>query len=216
MTDFGTMQQRIASEISHPEVAARIPDAIQAAIRHFEGERLWFNEGEKTASTVVGQRAYAVPTDLIEIDALTLTNADRREPMKRRPWEWIRLNDWDTSYTAEPGEWAYYADQLYLYPSPNAVYTLTMSCLQRLDALSGFTDTNAWMTHGEELIRNRAKSDLLLQTPVRDLELSLIYENRAEKERRKLRQKSESKISTGRLSLDPALVDATFYNINWE
>lgn len=216
MSDFGTMQARINSELSHPELAARIPDAIQAALRHFEGERLWFNEAEATASTVDGTQAYAVPTDLIEIDTLTLTTGDFRIPLKRRPWAWMRRNDLDTSLTGRSSNWAYYADQIWLYPIPDAVYTLTISYLKRLSALSDMTDTNAWMTHGEELIRERAKADLLLQPTVRDVELSLVYDQRCERELKKLRQKSESKVSTGLLSLDSALASTTGYNINWE
>ena len=40
----------------------------------------------------------------------------------------------------------------------DGTYALSLSYLKRESALVNDTDTNAWMTHGEEVIRSRAKS----------------------------------------------------------
>ncbi len=217
MSDFGTLIARINDELAVPAIAARIPNAIQAAIRFYESERLWFNEGESTASTVASQQAYAMPTDFLEGDALTLTQSGIRYVLKRRPWPWMRGHNIDTGTTARPRDWSYYADQIWLYPIPDAVYTLTVSYLQRLSALSAYTDTNDWMVHGEELIRERAKYDLMRQGPARDLEMAGVLKVVADDALRNLRAKSEQKIATGRLSFDDALTGGGGgYDINYQ
>lgn len=217
MSNLGTMQARINDELAMPSIAARIPNAIQAAIRFYESERFWFNEGESTTSTVIDQQAYAMPTDFLEGDGLTLTASGIRYPLKRRPWPWMRGHNIDTAVTARPRDWAYYADQIWLYPVPDLVYTLTCSYLQRLDALSAFADTNDWMTHGEELIRERAKYDLMRQGPARDLEMAAVLKICAGEALSNLQDKSEQKIATGRLSFDDALSGGgESYNINYQ
>ena len=210
------MIARVNDELAFPAVAARIPNAIQAAIRFYEGQRFWFNEGESTASTVASQQAYAMPTDFLEGDSLTITQSSIRYPLKRRPWSWLRRHNIDTGTTARPQDWSYYADQIWLYPVPDKVYTLTFSFLQRLDALSAFADTNDWMVHGEELIRERAKYDLMRQGPARDLEMAAALKVCVDDALRNLQAKSEQKISTGRLSFDDALVGRGAYNINYQ
>ncbi len=216
MSDLGTLTARINDELAIPAVAARIPNAIQAAIRFYESERFWFTEGESTASTVASQQAYAMPTDFLEADYLTVTRSDIRYTLKRRPWSWLRRQDIDGNLETLPKNWSYFADQMWLYPIPDKVYTLTISFLKRLAVLSAFADTNDWMTHGEELIRERAKYDLVSQGPARDMEMAAILKVRVDDAFDNLRGKSEQKIATGRLSFDPALVGRGAYNINYE
>ncbi|MHA1555092.1 MAG: phage adaptor protein [Alphaproteobacteria bacterium] len=217
MSTYGTMITRVADELAFPAVVARIPNAIQAATRFYESERFWFNEGESTASTVADQQAYAMPTDFLEAESLTLTDSSVRYPIKRRPWSWMRRNNLITSVTARPCDWAYFADQIFLYPIPDAVYTLTISFLKRQSAISAYTDTNDWMVHGEELIRERAKYDLMRQGPARDLEMAGVLKGCVEEALSNLRAKSEQKIATPRLSLDGALTaGGDGYNINWQ
>ena len=218
MSDYGTMIARIADEMARPELVARIPSAIQAAIRHYEGERFWFKEGESTALTVIGQANYALPSDFIEPDILTVTESAEafRYTLKRRSWAWLRSNEVLTDTTSRPDNWAYYADQIWLYPQPDKVYTLTMSFLQRLDTLSAFSDTNDWMTHGEELIRFKSKKDLYLYEPANipmAQAMGLLEKDALEN----LQAKSEQKIASGTLSYDPALSRTRGgYNINYQ
>jgi hypothetical protein len=216
MSDYGTIIARIGNELAVPALVPRVPDAIQAAIRFYESERFWFLEGEATASTVASQQAYAVPTDFLEGDALTLTNSDIRYMLKRRPWSWMRRWNIDTTVTAQPWNWSYYADQFYLWPVPDAVYTLTLSYLKRLATLSAYADTNAWMTHGEELIRERAKYDLVSHGPVRDYQWLAQLQSCVDVAFRNLRAKSEQKVSTGILSVDQSLIQDTPYNVNYQ
>lgn len=60
----------------------------------------------------------------------------------------------------EPSEYSYYQDRLWLWPKPNAVYSLRLSYVQRLTTLSADADNNGWTNYAEPVIRNRAKWDI--------------------------------------------------------
>lgn len=212
---YGTMQARIADELGRPDLTPHIKKAIQSALRFYESERMWFNEAEATATTVSGEENIAVPTDLIEIDVLTLTQSSVRERLARKSYAWIRQHSEVATATAIPEHYAYYADQLWLYPVPNGAYTLTMSYVQRLGTLNDPGDTNAWMTHGEELIRNRAKYDLLSGRG-KDYRGAAALEVLVDQAYWNLRGKATEKTSTKVLAVDGGLVArrGTEYNIN--
>lgn len=167
MTTFGTMQTRIATELRRSNLTAEIQDAIQTVIKRYNSKRFWFNEDRSvTFSTVAGQEFYSssdnanIP-NFSQIDAVTLTRtATDRYPLEPRTF--AELEQWSDSSTSTglPSSWAYYANQLRLYPIPNAVYTVRISGVKRGSTLSATADTNFWMTDGEELIRTAAKAEL--------------------------------------------------------
>lgn len=226
MSTYGNLIARIADEIGRPELSARIPEAIQSAIRFYEDERFWFLEGESTASTINAQQNYALPDDFVEPDSLTITYSDGvRRLLTRRPWPWMRQNSLYTT-TSLPSDWAYYADQIWLWPIPDGIYTLTMSFLKRLDALDAYSDTNDWMVHGERLIRAQVKQDLYEyaasqqldpRMTQRDMGLAEMWRGRVKAALDDLRSKSEQKIAAGMLSVDPGLMTTRgSYDINYE
>jgi hypothetical protein len=196
--DFGTMQNRIADELARSDLGAQIQSAILSAIRFYESERLWFNEGESTAGTVAGQQSYAVPSDFLEADTLTITISGNRYLLCPRPWAWMRDMSVASTSRGRPTDWSYYADQLWLYPVPDGVYTLTLSYLKRLAALAVAGDANAWMTHGEELVRARAKADVYAHV-LHDFDEALAMKQLETEALGNLRVKSTKKLATGRL-----------------
>ena len=69
----------------------------------------------------------------------------------------------------------------------------------------------------EELIRERAKYDLMRQGPAQNLEMAAMLKVCAADALKNLQDKSEQKIATGRLSFDDALVGVgAGYNVNYE
>ena len=66
-----------------------------------------------------------------------------------------------TADEGQPTSYDYYGKQIRLYPIPDASYSAVVSGVYALAELSATTDTNAWMTDGEQLIRARAKWELL-------------------------------------------------------
>jgi hypothetical protein len=163
MTTYATLRTRISSELDRTDLntAGYVASEVLSAIKHYERQRFWFNEGRETASTVASQVNLAVDTELLEIDDLRITISSRPYQLRRVSWEeFLDMGGTDTSITGQPTHYAYYANQLWFYPIPNSTYTLTMSCHEQLAALSADADTNAWTVAGEELIRARAKAAL--------------------------------------------------------
>lgn len=168
MTTYATMRTRIQDELVNEGAltAAQVNNAIQSAIAHYQRERFYFNESRaQTFSTVASQEFYGssdntnIP-NLSKIDRLTITVNGSRYELVERSWDWIDEMSVTTTSTGQPTDYCFYAQQIRLYPLPDAVYTVRISGLIRLTTLSGDTDTNAWMTDGEELIRARAKWDI--------------------------------------------------------
>lgn len=168
--DYGSMQARIADELARSDLTSQIKLAILSAITNYQRERFYFNESRSlTFSTVDSQEFYtssdlaSIP-NLIDIDEIIFTqNSTNRYPLLRATMEqldWWSINP--TSTTSLPTNFCYYAQQIRLYPIPNGVYTVRIESTVRLtpDPLSLDADTNAWMTDGEEMIRQRAKADI--------------------------------------------------------
>ncbi len=161
MSDYGTMQTAIANEISRGGLSAEIKTAIQNAMTFYENDRFWVNEAEWTINTVADQEAYGLPLNYQEADILTYTVSGDRDPIQRRTYDWYRTHHVNTNTRANrPTDWTIYADQLWLYPTPDAAYLLTLSGQKSPDALAADGDTNYFMTDGELLIRWRAKAHL--------------------------------------------------------
>lgn len=161
MSTYGTMQTRIADEIGDSGLTTQIRRAIQSAIAHYEGTRFWFKEERATSTTSAGTEFYALPSDFQELDSLLITVNGNRYTLTQRDWGYLEALSVTTANTAQPMDFAIYEEQLRLYPVPNDAYTLTMSYVRSLSTLSDDSDSNAWMTSGEELIRSRAKWDVL-------------------------------------------------------
>lgn len=196
---YGDMQSRIADEIARSDLTSQIQNAIQSALRFYESERFWFNEGESTAPTVANQAAYATPLDFLEADEFTLTDSSgTRLPFTVLSFEDFRKRYVSNGLIGRPCHWTYYGDQFWLGPAPDAVYTLTLSYLKRLSTLSGSSDGNAWMVHGEELIRTRAKADLFANV-IRSTDDAVAMSQLEQVALANLAVKSAKKLRTGKL-----------------
>ena len=162
---FGDMVSRIDDELIRGGADnTRIQNEILTAIKHYEIERFWFNEGVSTSTTTAGQGTLAVPTDLIEIDDYQVTVSGR--PRTIDPLDWatfLREGGTDPAFKGQPRAYCYYADQFWLLPIPDNAYVLTLSYVKQLAALVNQTDGNAWMTFGEELIRARASAAVAIR-----------------------------------------------------
>src|SRR5690606_29350195 len=74
---------------------------------------------------------------------------------------WIDIEKGFNSHTSTPYVYAVQADQFRLYPTPDDSYTLILTYRYELEKPSDDTDSTAWFTDGEELIRTHAKIDML-------------------------------------------------------
>lgn len=166
MSTYGAMQDRIADELARSDLTSQIQKAIISSINYYQRERFYFNESRAiTLSTSNGQEFYGSADNanipgLSQIDDLLITVNSTRYPLTRRSWEYLEFVSATTSDEGAPQDYGYYAQQIRLYPIPDTAYTILISGLPRMTTLSSTSDTNAWMTDGEYLIRSRAEWDL--------------------------------------------------------
>ncbi len=167
--DFVACQNRIADELARSDLTSQIKLAITTAVSFYQRERFYFNEARTaTFATVLNQEFYTAADlagipNLIDIDTLRIAiSSSYRYTLNKLTWQEIEDMSISSSMVGQPISWAYYNQAIRLYPIPNTAYTITVNAVSRLtpDPLTNDSDTNAWMTDGEELIRQRAKADL--------------------------------------------------------
>ena len=160
MATYGDMQARIADELARTDLAAEIQNEIQTAISYYENERFWFNEGQWTFNTVNAQELYALPVQFV---------ADFDVVGQWGTW-WYRLVPLTQEYVDQidalkivsdlPRAFALFQEQIRIFPPPYPNVIITINGITKLPALVNPTDTNAWMTSAEELIRTRAVANI--------------------------------------------------------
>lgn len=143
-----------------------IKNAIQSAVAKWEREPFYFNEVYTASffSTVNAQEFYTVsdaatiPTT-VAIKRLHVTISSARYSLIQRDWDF--LEDIGVSATVgKPTDFAYFAQQIRLYPVPDGAYVVSLSGTRRLTALTADADTNGWTQDGFDLIKAEAKLSL--------------------------------------------------------
>jgi hypothetical protein len=201
MSDYGTMQARIASELRRNNISDQIKNAIQTAIALAEVNRYYFNEARATTETENTKAYYAVPTDFQNMESLTITVNNSKYPLEPRTFQYIDGVDIGVANTGIPIWYAVYNQQFRLYPVPDAAYTLTLAYQKKLETLENDGDTNAWMTDGEIMVRQMAKA-VVLRDVIRGeaaMNEANTYESAANRARDYLKTETTRRTSTGNL-----------------
>lgn len=158
MSDLAALKARIADELNRFDLTSQIASAITRAIEFYADKRFSFNEGRLTVTTTASSDYVDHPTGLRKDDFVYATVGGHRYELVKR--EFDELDRWhgasDTS--GQPLDYAVRGSQFYIYPTPNAAYTLTVTGIYDQPALSADTDTNAWCTGvAQDLITARCK-----------------------------------------------------------
>lgn len=197
---YADLTARIADEISRSDLTSQIALATLSAVAFYEKKRFYFNEMRSlTFSTVAAQEFYtssdaAGIAQLTAIDSVRIT-ISTNDVYGLEPIDYDYLDAISQSSTVDQGQptnYAYFGRQFRLYPIPDDVWTIRVSGVKSLTALSSGTDSNAWTTvaDAEALIRARAKFDLYSNV-IRDDDEALKY---------KALEKEEYQALTGRNS----------------
>jgi hypothetical protein len=225
MTTYGELQDRVADEIwtlpdaSASPFASKITRAIQSAIAHYEREPFWFNTKISTFNTVADREYYSSSdladiATLIQIDSATITLNDVKLPLK--PFDFDKIDDWQTGHVKSlPRYFAYYKQNLRLYPIPDAAYPITLAFVFRLPALALDADANAWTTHAEQLIRSRAEAELCIYN-TGDTEKAAVLSTREQQALASLKRETRLRRSDNRLRVDDMLVSPRAYDIKYQ
>jgi hypothetical protein len=108
-----------------------------------------------TMMDVYGASVTASTTTTATIRYASKTTRNLREV----PYDEFAGREWQIS-EGEPTNYSYHQDRIWLWPKPNAVYSLILWYVQRLTTLSADGDNNGWTNYAEPVIRNRAKWDI--------------------------------------------------------
>ena len=222
MTTFQEMQTRIADDITRTDLTTQIANAINDAIKTWEGTRFVFNEKRYLILTVPSQEYYdlsgagllnsddASATEtgemVMEIDSVTNTVSNFPYPLAERTQQWFdKYQSLPSQYTGQPDSYGVYGNQLRLFPIPDGsgpeaggAYPIRISALARLgpNPLVNDDDTNAWMTEGEILIRNQALVSLY-RLPLRDPDGKALAQEAVDEQFLGLSRKRDAKAMTG-------------------
>lgn len=168
MATFAVLKAQIADDLSRTDLTSQIETAVLDAITFYERKRFYFNESRTlTVTTVAAQEFYdeddaaGIPTLLsIDVAKISITTTDVYA-LEVIPYDTLEEISQNTTLDAgQPSYLAYYNQTIRLYPVPTAAWTLRISGVRSLTALSAAGDQNAWTTDARDLIRARAKWDL--------------------------------------------------------
>ncbi len=134
MATIDDLHARILNELKRPGLTSEVELAVIDAVQQYSTYRLWFLEHELPITTSAGTADYTMPSDLHQLIDLTITVNGQRWPLTG-PWTYEEyrsvLVDASAS-TGQPTNWAVWSDSIYLYPIPDAAYTLTLSYVRNL------------------------------------------------------------------------------------
>ena len=98
---------------------------------------------------------------LPKIDKIHILVNSNRYTLYARTWQYLEeISVNPAVVTSIPIDYAYFAEQIRIYPIPDGAYPLTFNANQRLTALVNPADTNAWTQDAFDLIRSQAKLNL--------------------------------------------------------
>jgi len=158
MATLAELKTRIQTEINRDDLADDLATVLQqhiaAACEYFADEKFWFNSIVTT--TPASAQSVNIPAAVRRIERLTIP-AQYTELREVVLPEFERL---DGGQTGLPNAYAYYNDQVRLWPAPDATYTLQFTGLAQVDAPTSDSDSNIWTTQAFDLIVSRVKMTL--------------------------------------------------------
>jgi len=196
------MITRIKREIKRDGLTADTRDAIRTSIAYYSERRLDFNDEDTSTSVDSSVSTLVYPANFLEIDRLELssTGTDRFE-LDEISFDEVRERTLNNTGKGVPSGYAVFDNVIYFdltTDRPFAVRTWGLKQLPEISASSTTTDTNAWMTTGEELIRSHAKM-ILFRDVLRNQPASNEMAAAATIAIRPLEHRAVSKQSTGRV-----------------
>jgi hypothetical protein len=203
MATLATMRSRISDDLLRTDIDTQIDKAINRAIEYYEKELFWFNETTGTFTTVASQQAYSSSDAafiglIAEIGLIRLTlSSSNIYPLDLSSYGELLTKD-TGNFTSSPSEYAFYKKSIYLYPTPNDAWTVTVSYQKKYAELTLDADTNDFLTDAEDLIESRARWWLYSRI-IKDMEQAQIARAEEVDALSALRTKTNKLTSTGHI-----------------
>lgn len=201
MATYADLKNEVARELGRKDLASDIDRACKAGIRLYRARRFRFNELTATMNTVAGQAWYGVssglPAGIQEIDSITVDQWGRRTVLCQRAYAELEAVDTAHSTRSAPDFWCWYGERLRLWPVPDRVYPLALSCVVAIPAPASDGEENVWTNDAESLIRAYAVRTLARDV-TRDPEKEAAGERAEVEALRMLQNEATQYQSTGR------------------
>jgi hypothetical protein len=157
MATLAELRDRIADELARPDLGPQIARAVTSAIRHYRRRQFNFNEGRTVVMTTPDTEFYRLD-DMRRVD--TIQRQAGGFPLRRVSAEAIEYLQ-TGQVVGEPTDWSWHGNVLRFYPRPNAIYALAVLGQTLEEPPSDPAYAGGWVNDAEELIRHRAKADVL-------------------------------------------------------
>lgn len=160
MATLGDLKTRIATEMVRDDLLDDLADQltlhIGRAVEFFADQELPFNAIVATAPTIAATITIDIPATVRRIERLTI-------PAQYRELQEVGLEQIEhlVASTGVPSQYAYYNDQIRLWPTPDAAYTLQFTGLKQIDAPTDDADaTTPWTNAAYDLIAAQTRMTL--------------------------------------------------------
>lgn len=187
--------QMVSALQGRSDLSVSISDAISNSIGFYQKKRFAFNQVRDDISTVAGQEFYSspdIPSDIAEIDSISIEVNGRKVMLDEKSYDWMEKTI-TSSTQSQPYSWAWYANQIRLYPIPDSAYTLTISYLQVIDEPAD-GDSNAWTTDAAMLIKHAALEGVF-RDRLLNVTMSQVHSAIKDREYARLRKESAQLVS---------------------
>ena len=175
---FSDMQAAIADELARSDLTAEIKREINNAITFYGNKAFWFNEATMAdITTVQGQRYYALPSNFASVLDVLSTLGTYTYRLEPRTEQYLDQVDWGNDFwSGYPTDYSFWNGQIRLFPPPQGGLPVQVKGTAILSPapLANDSDTNAWLSSAEELIRTRAARQIYGRY-VRDPEQYALY-----------------------------------------
>jgi len=150
ISTYTELQDAVSNWLDRSDLSDRIPEFITLAEAQMNRMlRIRLMEGRYTASTVKGQRNYALPTDYRQMRALRINQDPIRVLQYLSPQNMDSV--WAGSYTSTPTAYTIVANDIRLGPSPDSVLELDIDYYRAVSPLSGTTATTTMLTQNPDI-----------------------------------------------------------------
>jgi hypothetical protein len=200
--DRAAMIAEMEDDIDRSDTTAFV-NKINAAIRHFQPMRFWFNESRETTFNTTGdQQDYDFDADVgaffYEVDGVYVTFGGDIIDIKQVDYREIERLRLTTPISSVPTSWAYIGKEgLAFYPTPDDAYTVRVTGHLKMDAPASDSEAdNVWMNEGYDMVMAEAKARLFAQK-YRDPEGATIERTVSNDARGDVEGASAGKMGTG-------------------